>query len=63
MSVNPEAKAGGLVIEMYICEVAHVILHVDQLYVFRVHTYCEECLRLAKHSPGFVQVKVAKEGE
>jgi hypothetical protein len=59
MSVNPEpAKAGELVTEMYICEVAHVILHVNQLYVFRVHTCCEECLRLARYSPGFVQVMV-----
>jgi hypothetical protein len=61
MSVNqPEAKAGGLVTEMYICEVAHVILHIDQLYVFRVHTYCDECLRLAQYSPGFVQIMVEK---
>jgi hypothetical protein len=64
MSVNPvPAKAVELVTEMYICEVAHVMLRIDQLYVFRVHTYCEECLRLAQYSPGFVQVKVAKEGE
>jgi hypothetical protein len=60
MSVNPEAKASDHIIEMYICEVAHVILHVNQLYVFRVHTCCEECLRLAKYSPGFVQVMVEK---
>ena len=41
MSVNePEARAGGLVTEMFLCEVAHVILHIDHLYVFRVHTYC-----------------------
>jgi hypothetical protein len=63
MSVNQiPAKAGEPITEMYICEVAHVILRVNQLYVFRVHTYCEECLRLAQYSPGFVQVKVAKEG-
>jgi hypothetical protein len=61
MSVNePEAKASGLVIEMYICEVAQVILHIDQLYVFRVHRHCEECLRLAQYSPGFVQIMVEK---
>jgi hypothetical protein len=60
MSVNPEAKASELVIEMYICEVAQVILHVDQLYVFRVHSHCEECTRLAQFSPGFVQVRVEK---
>jgi hypothetical protein len=61
MPVNSvPAKAGALVTEMYICEVAHVILHVDQLYVFRVHPHCEECLRLAKYSPGFVQIMVEK---
>jgi hypothetical protein len=62
MPVNPvPAKAGELVTEIYICESAHVILHVDQLYVFRVHPHCEECLRLAKYSPGFVQVMVEKD--
>jgi hypothetical protein len=64
MSVNEpevETKAGGLVTEMYICEVAHVILRIDELYIFRVHALCEECTRLAQYSPGFVQVKVEKE--
>jgi hypothetical protein len=48
------------VTEIYICEVADVILHLDQLYVFRVHPHCEECLRLAKYSPGFVQAMGGK---
>jgi hypothetical protein len=62
MPMNPvPAKVGELVTEMYICEVADVILHFNQLYVFRVHTYCEECIRLAKYSPGFVQVMVEKD--
>jgi hypothetical protein len=62
MPVNPvPAKAGELVTEIYICGVADVILHLDQLYVFRVHPHCEECLRLAKYSPGFVQVMVEKD--
>ena len=62
MPVNPVAgKAGGLVTEMFICEVAHVVLHIDQLYIFRVHTLCDECLRLAQYSPGFVQVMVEKD--
>ena len=59
MPVNPApAKAGELMTEIYICEVAHVILRINQLYVFRAHTLCEECLRLARYSPGFVQVMV-----
>ena len=61
MSVNQiPAKAAEPITEMYICEVAQVILHIDQLYVFRVHPHCEECLRLARYSPGFVQIMVEK---
>ena len=38
-------------LELYICEVAHLQLHVNQPYVFRVHPICEECNRLAQYTP------------
>jgi hypothetical protein len=38
-------------LELYICEVAHLILHVSQPYIFMVHPNCEECSRLAMYSP------------
>jgi hypothetical protein len=38
-------------LELYICEVAHLILHVNQPYIFRVHPICEECIRLAQYTP------------
>jgi len=38
-------------IEMYICETAHVILHINQPYIFRVHPFCDECARLAYYTP------------
>lgn len=47
-------------IEIYICEVAHLQLHVNQPYIFRVHPMCEECIRLAQFTP-VVQVEVGTE--
>ena len=44
-------------IEIYICEVAHLQLHVNQPYIFRVNAMCEECIRLANFTPT-VDVKV-----
>jgi len=38
-------------LEIYICEVPHLQLHVNQPYIFRVHPTCEECNRLAQFTP------------
>ncbi len=43
------------VTEMYICETKHLFLHVDQLYIFRVHPECDECKALALHTPPSIQ--------
>jgi hypothetical protein len=45
------ARPGEPVTEMYICEVPHLFLHVNQLYIFRVHPECDECKALALHTP------------
>jgi hypothetical protein len=47
MKVNEKNQAT----ELYICETLHVILHVNQLYIFRVHPLCEECTRLVDVTP------------
>ncbi len=50
------ARPGEPVRELYICEIQHLVLHVNQLYVFRVHPTCEECNRLARiGTPSFNQ--------
>jgi hypothetical protein len=48
-------------LEIYICEVAHLCLHVNQPYIFRAHPNCEECLRLAAYTPTVkVEVDIAQ---
>lgn len=34
------------IIEMYICEVDHIILQPNQLYRFLIHPNCEKCKKL-----------------
>jgi hypothetical protein len=49
-------------LEIYICEVAHLCLHVNQSYIFRVHPTCEECNRLAQYTPTInVEVDIVKD--
>ena len=38
----------GHVVEMYICEIAHIILHPNQQYIFRTHPTCQKCLNYLK---------------
>jgi hypothetical protein len=39
------------IIEMYLCEVQHLVLRIGQPYIFRAHPLCEECTRLANVYP------------
>jgi hypothetical protein len=32
-------------IELYLCEINRLILHPDQLYIFRKHPDCKECAK------------------
>jgi hypothetical protein len=37
-------------VEMFICEIEHLFLHPDQLYIFRVNPDCDACLTYAAKS-------------
>jgi len=62
--------AGTQPTEMYVCEIAHLILHPEQLYRFHIHPDCKGCRDYSGAAQGTPQVEeiareifVALEGE
>jgi hypothetical protein len=52
MRNDPEYIYGPDVLEMRLCEVAHLILRPNQKYIFTVDPTCEGCVKAASAAAG-----------